>query len=190
MVSALSKGDEVVTSSGILGKVTSLDDNYMVLNVANNVEMKFQRVHVHAVLPKGTLKSIGCTGWHLDYPTQDRPGPNANPPAVPRARLRAMGRGHRLWVKRDDLTGCTLSGNKVRKLEFITAHAMDNGYDTLITCGGFRAITAVPRLLPVPSWDCRFTCCCGARSQRSQRATCYWITWPAPASTAIPSSSM
>jgi preprotein translocase subunit YajC len=44
MVSALSKGDEVVT---------------MVLNVANNVEMKFQRVHVHAVLPKGTLKSIG-----------------------------------------------------------------------------------------------------------------------------------
>ena len=59
MVSALAKGDEVVTTSGILGKVTSLDDNYMVLNVANNVEMKFQRVHVHAVLPKGTLKSIG-----------------------------------------------------------------------------------------------------------------------------------
>jgi preprotein translocase subunit YajC len=58
MVTALSKGDEIVTSSGILGKVTSLDDNYMVLNVANNVEMKFQRIHVHAVLPKGTLKSI------------------------------------------------------------------------------------------------------------------------------------
>ena len=59
MVSALSKGDEVVTTSGILGKVTSLDDNYMVLNVANNVDLKFQRVHVHAVLPKGTLTSIG-----------------------------------------------------------------------------------------------------------------------------------
>ncbi|MCB1732904.1 MAG: preprotein translocase subunit YajC [Halieaceae bacterium] len=59
MVAALSKGDEVVTSSGILGKVTALDDNYMVLNVANNVDLKFQRVHVHAVLPKGTLKSIG-----------------------------------------------------------------------------------------------------------------------------------
>ena len=58
MVSQLSKGDEVVTSSGILGKVTGLDDNYMVLNVANNVEMKFQRVHLHAILPKGTLKSI------------------------------------------------------------------------------------------------------------------------------------
>lgn len=59
MVGALSKGDEVVTSSGILGKVTSLDENYMVLNVSNNVDLKFQRVHVHAVLPKGTLKSIG-----------------------------------------------------------------------------------------------------------------------------------
>ena len=59
MVSKLNKGDEVVTSSGILGRVTGLDDNYMVLNVANNVEMKFQRVHLHAILPKGTLKSIG-----------------------------------------------------------------------------------------------------------------------------------
>lgn len=59
LVSSLSKGDEVVTSAGIIGKVTALDDNYMVLNVANNVEMKFQRVHVHAVLPKGTLKTIG-----------------------------------------------------------------------------------------------------------------------------------
>jgi D-cysteine desulfhydrase len=49
------------------------------------------------------------------------------------------GGGHRLWVKRDDLTGCTLSGNKVRKLEFITAHAVDHGYDTLITCGGLQS---------------------------------------------------
>lgn len=49
------------------------------------------------------------------------------------------GGGHRLWVKRDDLTGSTLSGNKVRKLEFIAAHAQDNGYDTLITCGGLQS---------------------------------------------------
>lgn len=59
MVGALEKGNEVVTSSGILGKITSLDDNYIVLSVADKVEMKFQRVHIHAVLPKGTLKSIG-----------------------------------------------------------------------------------------------------------------------------------
>lgn len=59
MVGALSKGDEVVTSSGILGRIKTLDDNYMVLTVADNVDLKFQRIHVHAVLPKGTLKSIG-----------------------------------------------------------------------------------------------------------------------------------
>lgn len=58
LVSSLNKGDEVVTTAGILGRVKSLDDNYMVLSVADNVDMKFQRLHVHAVLPKGTLKSI------------------------------------------------------------------------------------------------------------------------------------
>jgi D-cysteine desulfhydrase len=58
--------------------------------------------------------------------------------ALQRATAR-WGNGHRLWIKRDDLTGCTLSGNKVRKLEFITAHAIDEGYDTLITCGGLQS---------------------------------------------------
>jgi len=40
-----------------------------------------------------------------------------------------------LWVKRDDLTGLALSGNKVRKLEFLAAAALGQGADTLITCG-------------------------------------------------------
>ncbi len=57
---------------------------------------------------------------------------------LPRATA-AWGRGQRLWVKRDDLTGCVLSGNKVRKLEFILAHAQDQGCDTLITCGGLQS---------------------------------------------------
>jgi len=60
MVAGLSKGDEVVTSSGILGKITGIDDNYLILNVSNNVDLKFQRMHVQAVLPKGTLKGIGA----------------------------------------------------------------------------------------------------------------------------------
>ncbi len=58
MVSALKKGDEVVMSSGMLGKVTGLDDPYTTIKVADNVELKFQKAAVHAVLPKGTLKSI------------------------------------------------------------------------------------------------------------------------------------
>ena len=49
------------------------------------------------------------------------------------------GNGHKIWVKRDDMTGSTLSGNKVRKLEFILAHAIDNGYDTVVTAGGIQS---------------------------------------------------
>ena len=58
LVASLSKGDEVITNSGILGKVVGLNDNYIILNVSNNVDLKFQRFHIHAILPKGTLKSI------------------------------------------------------------------------------------------------------------------------------------
>jgi len=58
LVSALAKGDEVVMTSGMLGKVTKVDDNYVVLETGNNIELKFQKVAVHAVLPKGTIKSI------------------------------------------------------------------------------------------------------------------------------------
>ncbi len=58
MVSALSKGDEVVTTGGILGKITRIEDNFVVVRVADNVELKFQRSYISAVLPKGTLKSI------------------------------------------------------------------------------------------------------------------------------------
>lgn len=60
MVAALSKGDEVITSSGMLGRITGLDENYVTLSVSNNVELKFQRVHINAVLPKGTIKSVGA----------------------------------------------------------------------------------------------------------------------------------
>lgn len=49
------------------------------------------------------------------------------------------GAGKRLWMKRDDLTGSALTGNKVRKLEFIAAHALEGGYKTLVTCGGVQS---------------------------------------------------
>ncbi len=58
MVAALQKGDEVVTTSGILGKVVRIDDDYVALKVADNVELKFQKMAVHAVLPKGSIKAV------------------------------------------------------------------------------------------------------------------------------------
>ena len=47
--------------------------------------------------------------------------------------------GPRIWIKRDDLTGCTESGNKIRKLEYTLAHAITTGCDTVITCGGIQS---------------------------------------------------
>ena len=58
LVGALGKGDEVVTTSGMLGKITKLEGDYVVIAVSNNLELKFQKVAVHAVLPKGTIRAI------------------------------------------------------------------------------------------------------------------------------------
>lgn len=58
LINELSKGDEVITAGGILGKVVKLNDDYVVLEVSEGVEMTFQKNHVSAALPKGTLKSI------------------------------------------------------------------------------------------------------------------------------------
>ena len=58
LVTALGKGDEVVMTSGMLGKITKMEGDYVVLEVNNNLTLKFQKVAVHAVLPKGTIKAI------------------------------------------------------------------------------------------------------------------------------------
>jgi len=47
--------------------------------------------------------------------------------------------GPEIYVKRDDLTGMALSGNKIRKLEFVIADAKAQGADLLITCGGIQS---------------------------------------------------
>ncbi len=47
--------------------------------------------------------------------------------------------GPELYVKRDDLTEMAMSGNKIRKLEFVTAEAQRQGADLLITCGGIQS---------------------------------------------------
>lgn len=60
-------------------------------------------------------------------------------PIVPLDRLSDELGGPRLWVKRDDQTGATESGNKIRKLQFAIAEALREGADTLITCGGLQS---------------------------------------------------
>ena len=56
MIEALAKGDEVVTSGGLLGKVTKLGDVFVTLELAHGVEAQCQRSAVTQVLPKGTIK--------------------------------------------------------------------------------------------------------------------------------------
>ncbi|OIQ71748.1 preprotein translocase subunit YajC [mine drainage metagenome] len=56
MIEALAKGDEVVSSGGLLGKVTKLGDSFVSLEIANGVEVQVQRSAVVQVLPKGSLK--------------------------------------------------------------------------------------------------------------------------------------
>jgi preprotein translocase subunit YajC len=53
----LSKGDEIVTSSGILGKIAKVNDNFITLAITDSVEVVIQKSAVAAVMPKGTIKS-------------------------------------------------------------------------------------------------------------------------------------
>lgn len=54
----LKKGDEIITSGGLLAKVVSLDEQYIKVSIADGVEITLQRGAVSTVLPKGTLKSL------------------------------------------------------------------------------------------------------------------------------------
>jgi preprotein translocase subunit YajC len=56
MVSGLQKGEEVVTSGGLLGKITAVGENFITLEIGNNITIQVQRNSVQAVMPKGTMK--------------------------------------------------------------------------------------------------------------------------------------
>jgi preprotein translocase subunit YajC len=58
MIAALETGAEVVTSGGIIGKVTELGEHYVTVEISDGVKVKVQRHTLTQVLPKGTLKSV------------------------------------------------------------------------------------------------------------------------------------
>lgn len=60
LMSALSKGDEVLTQGGIVGKITKVSDekDFLVVSVAEGTELTVQKGAITAVLPKGTMKSL------------------------------------------------------------------------------------------------------------------------------------
>ena len=58
MIEALQKGDEVTTSSGIIGRVTKVGDAFVGLEIAPEVTINVQKSAVQTLLPKGTIKSL------------------------------------------------------------------------------------------------------------------------------------
>jgi preprotein translocase subunit YajC len=58
MLSALAKGDEVVTNGGIAGRIDEVGETFISVEIASNVVVKVQKGSVSQVLPKGSLKAV------------------------------------------------------------------------------------------------------------------------------------
>lgn len=58
LLGKLKKGDEIITTGGILAKVINIDDQYIKVSLAEGVEISLQKGAVSTVLPKGTIKSL------------------------------------------------------------------------------------------------------------------------------------
>lgn len=58
LLSRLKKGDEILTSGGILAKVVSLGEQYIKVSLADGIEIALQKSYVAVILPKGTMKSL------------------------------------------------------------------------------------------------------------------------------------
>jgi len=58
MIEALQRGDEVVTVGGEVGTISKVFDQYVAVELAENLEVKVQKSAIQSVLPKGTIKAI------------------------------------------------------------------------------------------------------------------------------------
>lgn len=93
----------------------------------------------------------------LPHPPTTRVSLGLLPTPVHRWEPPALPSGYQLWIKRDDVTGLAVSGNKIRKLEFLLAQALEQGCDCVITCGGIqsnhcRTTAAAARTLGLDSY--------------------------------------
>jgi preprotein translocase subunit YajC len=58
LMTDLAKGDEVATAGGLVGKITKVSDDFLMIEVADNVQLPVQKSAITAALPKGTIKGI------------------------------------------------------------------------------------------------------------------------------------
>jgi preprotein translocase subunit YajC len=57
MLESLTRGDEVVTSGGLLGKIMDVGDNFVLIDLGSDIKVKVQRQAISNTVPKGTVKS-------------------------------------------------------------------------------------------------------------------------------------
>ena len=58
LVASLTKGDEIATSGGLLGKIKQVGDNFIIIEISKETEVKIQKQSVSIVYPKGTWKTL------------------------------------------------------------------------------------------------------------------------------------
>ncbi|WP_237170112.1 preprotein translocase subunit YajC [Pandoraea faecigallinarum] len=58
MLAALTKGDEVVTSGGLAGRISKVGETFVTIEIAENVEINVQKGAITTLLPKGTIKAL------------------------------------------------------------------------------------------------------------------------------------
>ncbi len=58
LIAGLAKGDEVITTGGLMGRVVQISEQFLTLAIAEEVEVKVQKQAITACLPKGTIKSL------------------------------------------------------------------------------------------------------------------------------------
>lgn len=60
LMSSLSKGDEILTSGGILGKIAKISDDsdYVLISLNDNTQITIKKDYISAVLPKGSIESL------------------------------------------------------------------------------------------------------------------------------------
>ncbi|KAI4347336.1 hypothetical protein L6164_008154 [Bauhinia variegata] len=120
------------------------------------LNFSYSRFHNMEANPNASTKDKSCRALSFDFLTKKPYSPPSwathldplpshvyslghLPTPIHKWNLPNLPNNTEVWLKRDDLTGMQLSGNKVRKLEFLLADAVAHGADCIITIGGIQS---------------------------------------------------
>jgi len=79
-IESLQRGDEIITSGGILGLITNVSESYVIVEIAPGIEVTVFKQAVQTLLPKGTLRSIEPKGGKSTKTKSAKPAPAAAAP--------------------------------------------------------------------------------------------------------------